>query len=225
MRIAVVAVCVGMGAGCTTSYSVEDYFQDLGAMHCARMRDCCTSGEYSDWWTADSSGDMYSCLATWQHPSSEYAIKKGLDEGRIHFDAAQAHICVDALQELACPMFEPAMRYRETYCTSPFHGTLANDATCSADEECVSTSCVFAPGQPSGRCMERIPSGGSCASTDADCTGADRCQTTSDGQGAMCGLGQPAGFACSTDDQCIDHWCKGAGLFTTGHCIRACDGG
>jgi hypothetical protein len=187
------------------------------------MQDCCTAGEYTDWWTADSSGDMYSCLSTWQHPSHEYAIHKGIDEGRIHFDAAQAHICVDALQSLACPMFEPATRYRETYCTSPFHGTVADGGTCGTDEECVSTSCVFGPGSTSGTCTARLPSGAACGANSAACTGADRCQVASDGSEA-CGLGQPDGFACSRDDDCIDHWCKGAGLFTPGHCIRACDG-
>jgi hypothetical protein len=165
---------------------------------------------------------MYSCLSTWQHPPDEYAISQAIDRGTIRFDATAAHICVQVLESLACSEFEPAYRYRETYCESPLRGTLGNGVTCHTDRECVSTWCVTDASTPGvGTCTPRVPDGGTCESTGAE---PDGCELPDGCQSGTCGIGMLPGTVCSSDWQCVDHWCKGAGFLTSGHCIKACDG-
>jgi hypothetical protein len=218
-----IVIALAFVAACTHGYTVEDYWADLGEMHCQRMVDCCTAAEYQDWWTADSTGDTYSCLQTWQHPPDEYEVTQAIDRGTVHFDAAAAHICVQVLQDLSCSEFEPAFRYRETYCESPLHGTIRDGDSCRTDAECTSTLCAISdPTSQVGTCRPRMAEGATCDITSTaqpgNCTAPDGCQ-----QGT-CGLGMLPGTECTSDWQCVDHWCKGAGLFQTGHCIKACDG-
>ena len=200
-------------------YSPDDYFRDLGEAHCLRMTECCTRSEYTDWWTADSTGDMYSCLQAHQNPAERPWIERGLKHGSIAFDIAAAHDCVAALEQLACTDFEPAIRFRETYCISPFVGTVGDGGPCSADAECIGTTCrITDTAMHTGVCESRVPDGATCDPTES-CALGDNCQYP-----GVCALGLPANSECATDYQCADDWCKGSGFLVKGHCVRACHG-
>src|SRR5262249_9176514 len=144
-----------------------------------------------------------------------------IDDDRIAFDPAAAHACIAALAEVACADFEPAVRYRETYCESPLRGRVRDGDACRIDEECASGRCLVETqgSETVRRCTPPIPHGGACVFGGRGCVRPEACQ-----RGGTCGLGLPPGARCRSDFECIDHWCQGAGLFTDGTCIRACDG-
>lgn len=205
--------------GCGESYTVDDYWRELAAMHCRRMRGCCTPAEFEDWWTGENG--RQDCETVWQNAPRTYDIRKALDAGRMDFSPGAARACIATLDVLDCRSFEPAYRYHETYCESlPLRGLVTDGSRCEFDDECASTRCFVDPGDPQhqGVCKPTIAHGGTCEAG-RGCARPEACQN--DG---TCGLGLPAGARCSSDFDCIDHWCKGGGLFRTGTCIRACDG-
>jgi hypothetical protein len=203
--------------GCADRYTADEYFHDLAVTHCQRMRECCTSDEYSDWWTGVLG--VQSCEAVWQN-TWPYEVHAALDAGTMTFDPVAARACLTALSAAACSAFEPAFRYRETYCESPLHGRIHDGESCVSDAECASGYCAIAAGAMPrrGSCRPTVPSGGACDSG-GGCLRPEACQD--DG---TCGLGQAAGATCNADNDCVDHWCKMSRLASTGTCRRACDG-
>ena len=206
--------------GCASSYGPEDYMHELGAAHCQRMLDCCTDAEYQDWWTPDSGSNTQRCTDVWENPPHGPKILDAIQRGTIHFDAKAAHACVQALQTLDCSQFEPGYRFRETYCESPFVGTVQTGQPCQVDEECTSRSCDLPDpnANPIGVCRDRVDIGQSCAFT-----GGNACQVEDSCAGMTCEAGLAAGAACGNDAECADDWCKGASM-GAGYCLRACDG-
>ncbi len=203
-QLAFAIAAVGVAA-CTQRYSVDDYWDELGTVHCQRMRDCCTTADYDDWWD----GNDQACLAAWRAPTDAAQIRDGLTHDRIHFDEVGAHACVEALRDQACGEFEQAYRYRESYCTPPLHGDLAPGDHCQLDEECASHTCA------TGVCIVPVAAGAVCQPAEV-CEGPYECSGT-------CTLGNPEGIACSVDADCIDSWCK-TDIFNNGTCKRACKG-
>jgi len=137
--------------------------------------------------------------------------------GTIVFDVTAARTCVEALRDHACETFEPALRYRESYCVDPFTGMLPDGATCEANEMCAGGYCHpdYLDLAKPGTCQTRVPPGGACSViAGMACESPYLCQ----GDGT-CGLGRPAGQSCGGDSDCIDHWCEGDRF-----CRRACDG-
>jgi hypothetical protein len=212
-------IAIGLVGACQTSesrYTVDDYWNELGTAHCQTMLDCCTQAEYNDWWTT-SDGDVVSCEKTHKAPPTAGSITDAIAKRRIIFDEARAHACVEALQSLACPMFEQAYRYRETYCEPPLIGTVATGDHCVVNEECVGSFCR------SGTCAELVAKDHPCTVGVDACADGTRC-TSPDGQNQFtCNFGRPAGASCVSDDQCIDSWCK-SDSFSSGTCLRACKG-
>ncbi len=210
MRGLLVVFCVL--AGCFhDEYDVDDYWTELANAHCTVMEFCCTRAEYNDWWT-DSDGDRYSCIEAHNAPSYADTIRRDIKSGKIQFNAADAHSCVTALENLPCSEFQPAIRYRESYCTPPLHGQIPNDAgPCSIDEECADGYCA------NGTCRAWVPAGGDC--TTATCAKPYECL------GTHCSLGAAAGASCMTDSQCVGDWCKDDGIFSSGTCYQACQSG
>ncbi|MEJ7602482.1 MAG: hypothetical protein WKG01_31610 [Kofleriaceae bacterium] len=196
-------------------YTASDYFRELGAAHCDKMHDCCSQAEYDDWWT-QADGDRIDCVQTHSYPAERTPILDAIDAGRIEFDVVRAKACVDALRGHDCPSFQPALRYRETYCEDPFSGTIAAGEPCGTHAECETGFCAAAliPRESPRICRVTIPDGGACSVVDgAFCTPPSYCQ---DG---ICGLGEPAGGTCSSDAGCIDHWCE-----DNNRCRRVCNG-
>ena len=215
------AVLITLLAACADPYDVDDYWRELGRTHCEKMEDCCTADEYFDWWHDDDNGDEISCVGSHSAPIYASRIREGIAEGRIAFDAAAARSCLDALASNACATFEPAYRYRETYCQSPLVGTISDGAGCVVNEECASGMCEFEAAGPRdvGICRPRVPEGAHCSITESlFCERPFACQA--DG---FCGLGKPAGQSCDYDAECVDDWCEEAPSGTE-FCRRVCDG-
>ncbi len=206
---AIVAVVVL--TGCYDAYTVDDYWNELAAAHCQTMQYCCTSAEFRDWWSEDD-GTTFSCFAAHDAPFDADEIRAALRRGSIEFSEERARRCVMALETIACGDFQPAIRYRETYCDPPLLGRMPVGArTCVVDEECESRHCI------DGTCVAGAGEGDPCG-FDSTCDGGLRCQ------GGTCGYGREAGASCNGDSQCAADWCKGDGLFSDGTCVRACDG-
>lgn len=189
-----------VSGGCADPYTITDYRRDLATLHCARMRDCCTVDEYTDWWTG-ALGPQH-CEAVWENGPGSLAVDDALDADKLAFDPVAAHACLDALSVQACSEFEPAYRYRETYCASSLHGLVHDGDGCQADVECASTHCLPDPSQGRDVCVPGTATGAPCDNTHP-CDRPDACQL--DG---LCGRGRPAGESCEVDDDCIDHWCQ-----------------
>jgi hypothetical protein len=225
VRIAAATIALAACTSASTTpppppYTVDMYEDDLGAMHCQRMKDCCTHDEYQDWWTT-SDGQAYDCVTAHQNPADRTILVRGVKNGTIEFDPEAAHACVAALETLDCSSFEPGIRYRESYCASPFHGTLVDGAPCGEDDDCASTLCVITDSQhQSGKCQERLADGDPCDLGPNKCPRFEACQIGT----YTCGFGYQAGAVCPGDSQCADDWCKGAGFLKDGTCVRACDG-
>lgn len=206
------------------AYDVQAYWNELGAIHCQRMTDCCTDEEYVDYLTPDAAGStMQDCSATFQTAPDASFIKDGIARGTIVFDEAKARNCVGVLEVLQCSAFQPSLRYRETYCERPLIGQVADGAACFVDSECVTGNCQGATltSQPpmSGTCQSPTGQGGRCGIGSANCADPYACQA-----GGVCELGAPPGTACNADFQCADNWCKGDGALADGRCKKACDG-
>lgn len=209
----ILVACLMLGA-CYDPYDEDDYWSELANAHCTAMEFCCTRAEYADWWT-EGDGDRQNCFRAHQDATFTDAVREGLRRHTIVFDADRAHSCVIALENLPCTEFEPAIRYRETYCESPFIGQIRDgDSTCSTDYECRSGHCG-----DDGRCLAAVPVGGRCDGSNGNpCDGGAYCH------GGVCTFGSPAGASCNGDSDCADDWCKGSGLFQDGTCTQACDG-
>lgn len=210
-------------AACGSSYDVQDYWTELGTMHCTRMRDCCTDPELTDFLTPDGTGTAENCETTFQTVEHADIITNAIARKTIVFDASRAHACVAALETLACPGYKPAVRYREAFCDDPLVPTVADGGACFVDAECVTDNCQGAdlramPMVPGG-CRAPTPDGGTCGIGTANCANPTDCQA-----GGVCALGAAAGSPCSADYQCADGWCKGNGSSSEGRCIHACDG-
>ena len=214
MRGFVVVVCLVTGCF-QDKYDVDDYWTEIANAHCTAMEFCCTRADYNDWWT-DSDGDRYSCIEAHNAPPNADTIRRGIASGKIHFNPSAAHSCVIALENMPCSEFQPAIRYRESYCTPPLEGQIPNDAgPCSIDEECAAGFCdVYNTGRA------YVAPGASCAAAQSVCQKPYECQA--DG---ICGLGRAAGAACSSDSQCVGDWCKDDGIFSSGTCYQACQSG
>lgn len=214
MRGLLVAICVLTGCF-HDEYDVDDYWTELANAHCTAMEFCCTRAEYNDWWT-ESDGDRYSCVEAHNAPSYADTIRRDIASGKIHFNAKSAHACVTALEDMPCSDFQPAIRYRETYCTPPLEGQIPLDAgPCTVDEECAAGYC-----DDQGTCRAFVPAGGSCTADPSACEKPYECQP--DG---TCGLGRASGASCSSDSQCAGDWCKDDGIFSGGTCYQACQSG
>ncbi|NVB84603.1 MAG: hypothetical protein HOV81_39880 [Kofleriaceae bacterium] len=208
-----VLVSLVLGA-CYDPYDADDYWSELANAHCTAMEYCCTRAEYTDWWT-DGDGDRQDCYQAHADAVFTDAIREGIRRHTIFFDEARAHACVSALENIACTQFEPAIRYRETYCESPFIGQIPDgDGTCYTDHECRSGHCGL-----DNHCLTAVAPGLPCSDTNGNpCDGGAYCH------GGACTFGSPAGASCDSDSDCADDWCKGAGLFQDGTCVQACDG-
>lgn len=205
-----------VAGGCADPYSIADYRRDLAKLHCERMQVCCTTAEYTDWWTG--AFGTQDCQVVWENQDT-MAIDDALDAGKLAFDPVAAHACLDALRVEACSDFEPAYRYRETYCEASLRGLVRDGEDCDEDIECASAHCVLDSVQHRLVCVAGAATGEPCSDT-APCDRPDACQP--DG---TCGRGRPAGESCAEDSDCIDDWCQGIGVFThRGTCVRACDG-
>lgn len=204
---------LALGA-CYDPYTVDDYWNELANAHCAAMDQCCTRAEYTDWWT-DGDGNRQDCVQAHADATFTSAVREGLRRGTILFDEARAHSCVIALENMSCTEFEPAIRYRETYCETPLIGQLRDgDTGCSTNYECRSGHCGS-----EGFCIAARGVGEDCDSTNGDpCDGGARCHS------GVCTYGSDAGASCSNDSQCAGDWCKDSGLFQSGTCKQACDG-
>jgi len=214
------AVLVTLLAACGSDpYTVDDYWRELASTHCGRMKECCSTAEYYDWWHDDDTDNEISCTGSHGAPQLAYRIREGIADGRILFDPVAARTCLDALDDNPCEMFEPAYRYRETYCERPLAGTLPEGVGCVVNEECVSGMCQLGTDQASGICRPRLPEGSACSFTDGQfCERPYVCQ-----RDGFCGLGLPAGEACYGDGDCIDDWCDEE--FTGAKsCRRVCNG-
>lgn len=206
-----------LAAGCSDPYSVDDYVVELAEVHCQRMLDCCTNDEYVDWWT--SAVGTQDCKTVWQSQLNVDDVHDALDDGRVTFDPAAAHACLEALRVQACGEFEPAYRYRETYCAASLRGRVADGGACALDVECESTRCTRdGSGVLGGHCTPVAGRGEVCGNG-VRCEAPDACQA--DGR---CGPGLPAGETCKADSECIDDWCQIGSNATQGTCVRACDG-
>ena len=195
-------------------YTAHDYFEAMGVAHCETMRDCCSQAEYEDWWT-EGDGDQIDCVRTHTYAPERASIMASIEAGRIEFDVVRAKACVEALRLHECATFQPALRYRETYCEDPFTGTIATGERCDAHQECETGLCAAPPvaGEPR-ICQAPVPDGGACSVIDGV-----YCDPPSYCQDGICGRGEPAGGTCNADSDCIDHWCE-----QNGRCRRACNG-
>ena len=212
-----VLVLILVAGGCADRYTLADYRRDLATLHCARMRECCTPGEYHDWWTGEKSTQV--CETEWERAPDSFEVDGAVDEGKLVFDPVAAHECLDALRVQACGDFEPAYRYHETYCASSLVGQVLDGQDCHADLECVTTHCGLGPDRRGRVCVPGVATGATCDSS-RPCDRPDACQA--DGR---CGRGLPAGERCDSDEECIDDWCQGYGLFNDGTCVSVCHGG
>ena len=213
MRGAVLVLVISI-AGCDEPYDVDKYWAEIASAHCTAMESCCTSAEYTDWWTQDD-GDRLDCFKAHSSPTYAYFIRRGIDKGTIVFSTDKARSCVIALENLPCEQFEPAIRFRESYCESPFTGVMPTGAApCQTDQECQSGHCNSV-----GTCVAGIPPGDPCAGAAGICDGPYRCQSN-----GICALGLPPGASCESDAACADDWCKNDSILTSGTCRQACDG-
>ena len=142
-------------------------------------------------------------------------VLRGLEAGRIEYNAGKASACLDKVRQLVegpqCPVFTLEIFFDDPACEDVLSGTIPTGEPCLSSNSCVSSHCDDSdPSTCYGTCKELPPGAGK-----GEACGSNSCDDT---QNLVCAPG-PSG----SQDICIEEGSRGEGKAC--HNDRACAAG
>lgn len=203
MRRLVIAVllltaCGDDDAGDPSRYvSVDQYSAVAKASWCSYYTQC---GYFTD---------HEACMSARLFVNADLSpsIVNAIKAGRVAYNGNNAKACLDATATATCDKTDDAGRVQPRACREIFQGTLAADAACYLDAECISGNCqaVVADGicEP-GKCVGDTPpstepaANGEPCNFVSGCAPGSRCNSTTD----VCETLHGTGMDCVTTADC-----------------------
>ncbi len=145
--------CTERDAGSDGTLSPEQYLEASRELLCEQKMRCENTGVFF--------GTPQECLDYMRHDVRVRRLAAVIDMtrgGTILYDATAATECLAQTSALGC---EALRSSPPDVCQGVWSGTLADDSTCHADEECTSGWCDARQACP-GRCAQPSVTGGSC---------------------------------------------------------------
>lgn len=192
-------------AGCHSSISIDQYFNDTSKTECEFIVKCC--GGMQQGMTYATVDD---CVAANSNAQELAALKAEIKAGTLKYDGAAASSCLDAERSLtsSCTNTETAstVRHIDSSCQNIIVGTAKVGAACNPDE------LACAPGaycdtsvsmsSTSGTCTALLKSGQDCSNGYCDAN------LYCDDMTLKCTALKSKGSACTSDDQCSSGDCS-----------------
>ena len=185
------------------SIPIEDLENIMQTLACENFINC----EVNFWATMFSTAQ--NCIDFMREEGTmDYSeTVKAVNDGKTEYDEKRAFLCVEAMKEQGCKLFEIPV---PEVCPGVFNGHAANGDDCDIDIECESRYCDISEGCP-GKCAKQAEVGESCTGGDSSCVHGASC----DGEKCIEFKGVIAdGKSCSESVK----WCSENSFCKSGKC-------
>ncbi len=207
----------------------QDPLADLPAIYtritCGRIFSCCEVEERDDVILFDPAPtSIAECEAQYEIFFKNVIgdFLKGVDEGRLKYDAARADACFAKAEAASCAdYFGSDFLDEDPDCEAAFQGTVALGGDCIDDDECKDpgASCVSSGSENVGTCTAPPGEGQPC--DNGLCASGLTCRFGANGNMLQCLAPTADGGACSLDLDCQSGYCD----FQAGVCATPAPAG
>jgi hypothetical protein len=218
--------CEGGGGG--GAVPIAELGNELGAIVCPKMVECCTQMELEDELLgASNETECEAFYAGFLGQLLVPVLEDSVAAGRLVYDGEAMRTCLDAYAAIDCADLPAALHAGGPGgCTDPFMGQVALGGMCANDVDCQSNLCDggstdFDGNITYGTCAEVPAIGQACV--DGDCGAGAFCDYAS---AQTCQAQLADGASCGADGDCASGGCNGRMNGQPGTCgpRMACDG-
>ncbi len=196
---------------------IDQIGEELGAVQCAKLLECCTTEEFMDQTLgAASRAECEEFFSAFIGTLLEPVIQDSVDAGRVEYDGVVMGGCVDVIAELSCAEFSASFGGDGPLggCGDPFLALVVIQGECANDFDCTSGYCSgdevdFMTGAITyGTCAVPRQAGEPC--DDFECADDAYCDST--GVEDICENRRLDGADCTMGDHCLSDFCNDANL-------------
>lgn len=211
----VLAACGGEDGDATVP--LEQYFPEIAAATCEPLFECCDAAELMAQFEVLSTPptNAEECVdAALMFAGAlgvDESISRGIEAGRLRYDADAATACVASIRDADCQEFSRFLV--EGDCEAVFVGLVATGDPCEQSDECADPDAYcFSPDSPNYTCIKRRAIGEFCMGV--ECTDGAYCPDQ------ICVAQLADGEACTDLSECLSDYCDGTCMQPP----RTCDG-